>query len=135
MKANTYSNWQPISDIDCWVIIDKIEDSDEGLAIFINVNKSGKKFKIVFDPYVAYRNMDESYRTRTFSQHGAFESSFHQVANSTWLKWLHEESQGYYKGNSINHYAIITEADCIDILSEFEPYIVPIDHGKIANII
>ncbi|KFZ27746.1 hypothetical protein IDAT_13035 [Pseudidiomarina atlantica] len=65
--------------------------------------------------------MDESYRARTFSAHGSFENSFNIVQSSSWLEWVHAESQGYYQGNDIIHYSVITDADCIDVLSEFEP--------------
>ena len=127
MNLNTYAAWQPTKEIVGRVIVDKIEDSDDGLCIFIHLSKSNKKFRIVFDSYVAYRNMDESFRNRTFSEHGGFENSLNRVENSSWLEWLHAESQGYYNGHDIAHYAIITDADCIDVLSEFEPGIMPLD--------
>lgn len=127
MSTNIYSIWQPTSDIIGRVNVDKVEDTDEGLAIFIRLSKSEKKFKILFDPYIAYRNMDESYRARTFSEHGGFKSSLNKVEKSSWLEWLHIESQGYYLGENIIHYSIITDADCIDVLSEFEPDIVVIE--------
>lgn len=127
MSTNIYSAWQPIAEIVGRVIVDKIEDSEDGLAIYIHLSKTDKKFKIVFDPYVAYRNMDESYRARTFSDHGGFVNSLNKVENSSWLEWLHTESQGYYQSEDITHYTIITDADCIDVLSEFEPDIEKID--------
>ena len=127
MSSNTYTAWQPTKEIVGRVIVDRIEDSDDGLSIFIRLTKSDKKFRIVFDPYVAYRNMDESYRNRTFSEHGGFDNSLNKVENSLWLEWLHAESQGYYKGHEITHYTIITDADCIDVLSEFEPDIVTLN--------
>lgn len=123
MSTNIYSTWQPTSDIIGRVIVDKVEDTDEGLAIYIHLSKSEKKFKILFDPYIAYRNMDESYRAKTFSEHGGFESSLNTVEKSSWLEWLHTESEGYYQGEDIIHYSIITDADCIDVLSGFEPEI------------
>lgn len=121
MSENVYSAWLPTAAIFGRVIIDKVEDSDEGLVIFLHFSNKNRKFRIIFDPYIAYRNMDESYRARTFTEHGGFENSLYLVDNSTWLEWLHTESQGYYKGENIKHYSIITDADCIDVLSEFEP--------------
>lgn len=127
MSTNIYSAWQPKAKIVGRVIVDKIEDSADGLAIYVHLSKTDKKFKIVFDPYVAYRNMDESYRARTFSEHGGFDNSLNKVERSSWLEWLHTESQGYYQGEDITHYTIITDADCIDVLSEFEPDIEKLD--------
>ncbi len=121
MSANTFSKWQPTEQIAGRVIVDRVEDSDDGLSIYFHLSKTDKKFRVTFDPYVAYRNMDESYRARTFSEKGGFENSLNLVDGSTWLEWFHTESQGYYKGAEIKHYSIITDADCIDVLSEFEP--------------
>jgi phospholipase C len=123
MSTNIYSTWQPIPKLTGRVIVDKVEDTDEGLAIYIHQSKTEKKFKILFDSYVAYRNMDESYRVRTVSEHGGFENSLNIVTSSSWLEWMHAESQGYYQGEDIIHYSVITDADFIDILSEFDPEI------------
>lgn len=121
MSKNIYSTWQPTSEIIGRVIVEKVEDTDEGLAIYIHLCQSQKRFKVLFDSYIAYRNMDESYRARTFSEQGGFENSLNRVKNSSWLEWLHAESQGFYQGEDITHYSILTDADCIDVLSEFEP--------------
>jgi hypothetical protein len=127
MKVNKYSIWQPISDISGRVIIDEIEDSDGGLTIYIHLSKTNKRFKIVFDSCIAYRNMDESYRVRTFTEYGGFDNSLNLVENSSWLEWFHCESQGFYQDEEITHYAIITDADCMDVLSEFSPKIIPLN--------
>ena len=123
MITNIYSTWQPIPELIGRVVVHKIEDTDEGLVIYIHLSKVKKQFKILFDSYVAYRNMDESYRSRTFSEHGGFENSLSKVESSSWLEWLHAESLGYYLGRDIKHFSIVTDADCIDVLSEFEPEI------------
>lgn len=109
------------------VIVEKVEDSDDGLSLYVYLSKSKKRFKIVFDPYVAYRNMDERYRNRTFSEHGGFVNSLNKVGNSSWLECFHKESQSYYLGDAISHNSIITEADCINVLAEFGPDIVLLD--------
>lgn len=127
MSTNIYSIWKPKEEIIGRVIVDRVEDSDGGLAIYLHLSKTKKRFKILFDSYVAYRNMDESYRARTFSEHGGFENSLNIVENSTWLEWLHAESLGYYRGGDIKHYSIVTDADCIDILSKFSPDIAQLD--------
>jgi len=127
MNANKYSTWKPTADIVGRVIVDKIEDSDKGLVIYFHLRNIDRKYRVVFDAYVAYRNMDESYRARTFYEHGGFENSFNLVEHSSWLEWLHTESQGYYRGADLKHYSIITDADCIDVLSEFEPIIESLD--------
>ncbi len=101
----------------------KIEDNNEGLFIYMKEARVGspKEFLIKFDPYICYRNTDERYRARTFALTGGFSHSLNIVNNSAWLKEFHLESEGYYAEDEIIHYSIITDADCIDVLSEFPP--------------
>ena len=65
--------------------------------------------------------MDEGYRIRTWRRTGGFQNSLYLIDNSFWLKWLHEESLGFYQDCCITHYTVITITDCIDVLSEFPP--------------
>ncbi len=120
-----YQKWLPLPELSGKVLIDKLVDTDEGLSVYIRFPSYSalheKRVHLLFDSYVAYRNMDESYKTKTFDTTGGLEGSFYQVVDSSWLKWLHEESLGIYKDDDILHYSIITEADCIDILSEYPP--------------
>lgn len=122
MSAEKYQAWIPTSNLTGKVLIDEIVDSDGGLSILIRALDGGEnRYRILFDPYVAYRNMDEGFRTKTFSEIGGFNGSLYLIENSNWLRWLHEESLGYYSDRDIKHYFIVTSADCLDILSEFEP--------------
>ncbi|WP_308365248.1 MULTISPECIES: hypothetical protein [unclassified Microbulbifer] len=122
MNRDQYQTWIPVSNLAGKVIVERIVDSDDGLSIFIRtLDNEENRYRILFDPYVAYRNMDEGFRTKTFSEVGGFDSSLYLIANSSWLQWLHEESLGYYKDRDIKHYFIVTSADCLDVLSEFEP--------------
>lgn len=123
-----YKKWLTSLKISGKVIIDKLEDTEEGLSIFLSFSSysvlKGKKVQISFDSYIAYRNMDESYRAKTFNETGGFKESLYVIEGSKWLRWLHDESAGIYKDDDIKHYTIITEADCVDILSEFPPKVV-----------
>ena len=122
MSEEQYQAWIPASNLTGKVIIEEIVDSDEGLSIFIRtLDNEENRYRILFDPYVAYRNMDEGFRTKTFSEVGGFDGSLYLIDNSNWLRWLHEESLGYYRDWEIKHYFIVTSADCLDVLSEFEP--------------
>ncbi len=124
MNTNNFQCWQPNGLHFGEVMVERIVDDENNiLSIEIKQSQEGNilKAKIIFDPYVAFRCMNESFRAKTFAEKGGFSSSLFEVKNSTWLEWLHEESLGYYKDSEITHYAIITGADCIDILSEFPP--------------
>jgi hypothetical protein len=124
---NKYTKWQPLSIENGKVIVNSIIDGNEGLVLNLSFpycdNRKGKTLEVMFDSYVAYRNMDESYRAKTVSETGVFMDSLYIVESSSWVEWLHEESLGFYKDCNIVHYSIITEADCVDILSEFPPIV------------
>jgi len=124
-RKDTYTSWSPIRGLVGEVRIEKLEDTDAGLTIYLKISSGPagheRRAMIRFDPYVAYRNMDESYRARTFNDTGGLEGSLYIVNSSSWLNWLNEESVGFYRDSEIVHYSIFTEADCIDILAEFSP--------------
>lgn len=123
MEKNIYSIWHPLNDVSGRFIVESVEDKGEGLIILLRQNKetSAQRLKIVFDPYISYQNTDESFRSRTFSEKGGFKNSLNLVEASGWIEWLRSESQGYYEFKDLVHYAIITDADFIDILSEYPP--------------
>ena len=123
VKKNVFAEWKSEKLQQNRVMIEKIVDDDNVLTItFRNEENKGLR-KITFDPYIAFRNMNESMRARTFSENEVFQGSFYIVEQSTWVDWLHEESLGFYEGTGFVHYAIITSADCLDIASEFPPEI------------
>lgn len=125
MTKDIYTPWEPLEGLSGRMLVEKLEDTNKGLAIYLNLlnDPENRQLKILFDPYIAYRNMDESYRAKTFSEKGGFKNSLNIVCSSTWIDWLHDESLGYYKNSDIVHYTIITAADCIDVLSEFPPQV------------
>jgi hypothetical protein len=125
LGKNIYTRWFPDEREFGRVMIDRIEDIGNVLRITLKKEGSSDDNLIIltFDPYVACRNMNESYRARTFAEKGGFKTSLFIVAKSSWVTWLHEESLGYYLDNELIHYSIITGADCLDIISEFPPEI------------
>ena len=106
------------------MIVQEVHDTHDGLSIHLSL-KNGEatvKVKIVFDPYVAYRNMDESCRASTVRDHpGGFSETLQVVSDSRFLNWFHSESSGIYDDRDIKHYAVVTDADWIDVLAEFPP--------------
>ncbi len=111
------------------LVCESITDDDKGVELTLREQvkpeesqcRIAKRIKVLFDPVVAYRNVDESYRTRTFDNHRSREGALFIVQNSEWISWLHSESYGMYEGARFTHYAIFTLNDCIDVVSEFEP--------------
>ena len=79
-KSETYQEWQPLPGLSGKVLVEKIVDNDDGLSIYLRFPSHStlkeKKVCITFDSYVAYRNMDESYRARTFALTHGFKTSY-----------------------------------------------------------
>lgn len=116
-----FNVWEPVSGTAKKMILKKLTDDNNGLTLWLKSISDERLLCVQFDAHIAYRNIDESYRSRTFDATGGFQYSLYRVENSKWLDWLHIESQHYYKNVEYIHYAIFTSADCIDVLSEFAP--------------
>lgn len=100
-----------------------LHDDKEGLRVLLE-HDSGRKVEIAFSGYTAYRNVNESFRLRTWRLGAApVQHVLLIVDNSSWLGWLREESDGVLNDRQIMHYAIYTGEDCIDIATESQPVI------------
>jgi hypothetical protein len=123
-EEDNYSPLKIVEDQPAQMIVHSLCDVSDGLKIYLSseLSSNHKMLEVVFDPYVAYRNMNESYRMATLSKYpDGLKETIYKVNNSAWVKWFHEESMGMYIENNIIHYAFMTIADCIDVLAEFEP--------------
>jgi len=131
MNNNEVLNpWKPISNLPDRVICEGVSDNYDGFRILLKeqcepgiIKTVTRNIVITFDPTIAYRNIDESYRTRTFSKNSYRTGSFFVVDNSKFISWIKEESCGMYDDQPIKHYSIFTLNECIDILSEFDPVV------------
>ncbi|WP_194435574.1 hypothetical protein [Vibrio fluminensis] len=128
-EIQKFISWEPIPDTPRRVICNSLSDGDEGLCIELSEyflpndaqSSVPRKLRIKFDAFIAYRNIDESYRLRLLEQNQNREVSLFIVESSYWLDWLQKESHGYYEDRKVVHYLIMSMNDCIDVLSEFEP--------------
>ncbi|MES9867177.1 MAG: hypothetical protein ABW157_17755 [Candidatus Thiodiazotropha sp. LLP2] len=124
-KVEKYTSWTLIDNQPKKMIVDGLHDDEAGLRILLKgASESDESLllQVLFDSYISYRNMDESYRAGTFDNYPeGLSDTFYTVSKSTWLDWFHKESKNIYNDRGIIHYSIITVADCIDILSEFPP--------------
>ncbi len=117
----TFEAWEPAPDSRTKMILEKLTDDDNGLTLWLKRITDKKVLCMTFSAYTAYRNMDKTFRAKTFNMTGDFQCSLYQVKHSKWLDWLYTESLN--NDNDVNyvHYAIFTSADCVDVLSEFTP--------------
>lgn len=107
-------------------VVTRFIECDGRIEIILG-DKSGDVAKVEFDSYIAFRNIDESFRLRTWNDHTGFPGTYENlgvVENSKWCKWLVEESCGVLSFDTLTHYTIYTGMDCIDIVAQHcEPVI------------
>lgn len=100
-----------------------LRDDDDGLEIVLRPHSNHREvLRLLFESVVAYRNINESYRLRTWSRAKLpLGSSLLRTTCSGWIQWLREESGGVLDDVALTHYAIFTDEDCIDVATEFAP--------------
>jgi hypothetical protein len=135
MNVETFERWQPEEAIPLRVEITAIRDEDEGLTVVLASEETRESVvKLLFQNVVAYRNINESFRIRTWqSQNMIGSSSLAIVEGSSWLRWLREESGGVLEEFSLTHYAIYTNDDCLDVAATAAPLVVRILPEVAAN--
>jgi hypothetical protein len=126
MKAESFKRWQPDAAIPLRVEILGLRDEDEGLTIVLASEETREAVaKIVFPDFIGYRNVNESFRSRTWqSQNMTGSSSLLIVEDSLWLEWLREESGGVLDDVELTHYAIYTSDDCVDVATRTAPLVI-----------
>ena len=92
--------------------------------------RSAATLRLHFESVIGYRNINESYRLRTWANHDMSRTSpLLIVRNSTWVEWLVKEAGGVLDAAKVTHYAVYTSEDCIDIASEFAPVVEWLNNG------
>lgn len=125
MCAETFKPWRPDEAIPKRVEITGIRDEDEGLTVLLAHEKTREPVaKLVFKDFVAYQNINESFRVRTWRFHEMKgSSSLAIIEGSSWVAWLKEESAGILEEFEITHYAIYTNDDCLDVAARDAPLV------------
>jgi hypothetical protein len=126
MDVEIFKVWQPHEAIPRRVAVTSIRDENEGLCLTLAAEETREALvKLIFQDFVGYRNVNESFRTRTWrSQEMASLSSLLIVERSLWLKWLCEESDGILDEAALTHFAIYSNDDCIDVAARAAPLVV-----------
>lgn len=132
MNTEIFKRWQPDEAIPMRVTITSIRDEDEGLSVVVASEEAGEAVaKLVFQDFVGYRNINESFRSRTWKSHDMkSSSSLMIVEGSLWLRWLCEESAGVLEEFSLTHYAIYTNDDCVDVAARTAPLVIRVIPGS-----
>ena len=125
MKKQEYIEWKPVENIPDRLYCEAIHDDAEGLRILLRGDDpTSPTLRLHFESVIGYRNINESYRLRTWGEVDMANSSpLLTVENSVWLQWLIAEAGGVLEITDVTHYAVFTLEDCIDIASEFAPIV------------
>jgi hypothetical protein len=116
--------WKPLDGVPERLYLEAVHDDCEGLRFLLRgEDTTSPTLRLVFESPVAYRNINESYRVRTWAAVSDMRAlpSLLKVENSNWARWLVEEAGGVLRVDALVHYAIYTPEDCIDIVTEFPP--------------
>ncbi len=121
---DVYTPWSPEPFPRGELFCQGIHDDDQnGLRVMLE-HETGRKLEIAFPSYAAYRNVNESFRLRTWRLNPRpLGCGLLMVQNSAWLMWLRQEAGGVLDDRPLKHYAIFTGEDCLDIATEFDPIV------------
>jgi hypothetical protein len=124
MPAQRFRPWKPLDEIPLHLCLEAVHDDYEGLRFLLRGDDpTGATLRLTFESPVGYRNINESYRAKTWASGAEMTSlpSLLIVENSEWLDWLVHEAGGVLTAEKLLHYAIYTGEDCIDVVTEFAP--------------
>lgn len=126
MSTQRFVPWTPMADVPETLYCEGIHDGPDGLRITLQSPPGdGPALQVTFEGVVAYRNINESWRARTW-QHLDLKAlpTLLRVDDSKWVAWLVEEAGGALSFADLTHYAIYTPEDCIDVVTESTPEVI-----------
>ena len=123
MNRDKYEAWEPLPGISKELDCESVLDDKVGLCISLRTREQVVRVLCIhFDVVICYRNINESYRLRTWSRfEGADMGGLFSVENSGWISWVRTESCGVLDRTELVHYAVFTDEDCIEVIAEFPP--------------
>jgi len=101
---------------------DRIADEGGVLDVFLE-DEAGKRLKVSFSAYLAFRKMDEGDAVHTLAdidETAEPGTRLYSVADSEYLRWFHFESEAIHKSHQLTHYCLTTVDSVIDVIS-FDP--------------
>lgn len=120
--AQKFEVWEIEPDKDVRVTVEALLDDWEGFRLLLRDHATERLVRVAFDSQVAYRNRDESDLDAEASRSaGLGKGCFYRVVNSEFAAKFRAESARQFA--HLVHYAVITDADCIDILATAEPHV------------
>lgn len=123
-KKPLYKKWDPLPNIPSTLDIVCIHNDHNHFYVLLKTENSSSVLRIMFEFVLFYRGMDEGYLLRTWNNiNKERNASLYVVEDSSLISWFHDESFHVGQDLNIRHYSILTDEDCIDILSSVEPVV------------
>jgi hypothetical protein len=136
---DNWIQWKPAENLQAKYYIEALCDSLQGFKIVLSdVNDRNKRVLINFRTSAyAYRRTDETSRYRLILQlkekyGGSFygNCSLFKVENSSYVKWVIEESEEIVADREFLHFCIIAGDSVLDIIDYDEPEVTIIDSAE-----
>ncbi len=124
--------WEPVKGLSRKYYVESISDSIEGFKIILfDSSDRRKKVHVIFEDSVdSYRSIDESLKFRdTYELHQQYGSkfstewTFFKVINSSYVKWLSEQTYGTVEPEYLTHFVLLAVDSMVDIINPVEPKI------------
>ena len=130
--AEIYRKWSPIDDLPFPLDLDEFCKNENGLSIFLNSEDHTEKIlHIHFSVYESFREIGEEFKTKFWHEVEIEEDyAFFIVENSEWLETFHAEAENHFRDFPLQHYAIWTTENWIDILSSEKPSVTWVNNLK-----
>ena len=125
-----WTRWEPISGLTLKYNIDIVSENAEKFEMILSgYTDATNKVRVLFENSVcAYRSADETYRyklivdlTEAYGKDFYGDWTFFTVNNSSYLRWLSEESYGTSDERQLKHFSFIGADLIVDIADPSEP--------------
>lgn len=123
MADYEYEQWNPVEDIPEKLHLYSLIDDREKICLELECeNNSKPHLMLTFTEPMLYRNIYKKYRLSTWKDTpGLEERTLFIIHKSETLPYLHHMNNNVYIDRDFVHYAIYTDHDCIDVISEHAP--------------
>ena len=116
-----FSRWRPAENIDTKLYIEKLCEDSTGLHLELAPpGLPHRRLHLHFDNYLAYRTANEGDLLKTIGPDMVGATLF-IVEHSEFLDWFIDQTLGVRSADPIQHYAIYTPDNCVDVLSLTPP--------------
>ena len=123
--SEKYLKWFPIGGIPFPLDLENYLRDENGLTIYLNSeDHTDKILSIQFAECEAFREIGDEFKTKFWHDVDIEEDyPLFIVENSEWVEQFHQQSEDHFRDLHLQHYAIWTTENWIDILSSIKPLV------------